>query len=77
MKIFDVSDDPSQIISLICSEIPSSGIQLVSIDDGYYFWNSTPQFREGAAFICQSPQIDIGCYLEDLGADYNGTASRR
>ena len=48
-----------------------------SVDGGYFFWNATSDFEEAAAFVCESPQLDIGCYLEDLGADYNGTASRR
>ena len=65
-------------ISLYSSlESPSSGIQLISVDGGYFFWNATSDFGEAAAFVCESPQLDIGCYLEDLGADYNGTASRR
>jgi hypothetical protein len=57
-------------------EIPSSGIQLISAEGKYFFWNSTFDFGETAAFVCESPQIEIGCYQEDLAADYNGTAAR-
>ena len=57
----------------------SSVIQMISADAGggdYFFWNLTQNFEEKSSYICEAPQIDIGCYQEDLGADYNGSASK-
>ncbi len=41
----------------------------------YFYWFSSP-LKSNASFICESPQLSIGCLSEPGGAGYNGTAAR-
>lgn len=43
-------------------------------DQQYMFWFST-NFANSMSFICESPQLDVGC-INEHGANYNGTANR-
>ncbi len=41
----------------------------------YFFWFERP-LSSNASFLCESPQLSIGCLREPGGAGYNGTAAR-
>ena len=42
---------------------------------GYYYWEEKNLTFEADGFICELPQIDIGC-INESGSDYEGIASR-
>lgn len=52
----------------------SAGVALTPVN-GYYFWVSQ-NLATPSAFVCEFPQLDIGCLSDAIGSDYLGDASR-